>query len=287
MADPATVGLGIGGGVAIVVGFLFVFACRSDGGLYRRVPQTAKDEDPDHGSKKLVQYVTFAISLAVQAVGLGLGLSVWNADAPPALVLINGLETTVQAVELGWYVLCGIVFLVQESTDSGYGVGLQWRYLDWVFTTPTMLVTIFFLTLYFENNHIEVAALTEVEGRVAVIVCMAIADLIMLFFGFVYELNKRFQYETTSSIISFFTMNSNNKTAFLLLGFPFLFLAFLPIMISVGQFYSEEGITLLILMFFIWSLYGAVCLLIESDLIRGSFYNILDLFSKNTLGFIA
>ena len=44
------------------------------------------------------------------------------------------------------------------------------RYLDWVFTTPVMLFTAFFLILYFHNNWIEVAHLTDVEGRTAAIV---------------------------------------------------------------------------------------------------------------------
>ena len=296
MVDSSTLGLGISGIVLVVVGYIaaFLLSDRQLFGTYKILPSTGYE---DESAQRQTQGVTFVISVAVQIVGFCLGLSVLNREnVPPALALINEWETAVQGVELGWYLIVGAIYAYHYCTDpelndrkNRNGVPVWARYLDWVFTTPVMLFTAFFLILYFHNNWIEVAHLTDVEGRTAAIVLMIVADLIMLAIGFTYEWTKSRSLLDSSAVISWFGTPIN----FLLLGFIPLLCAFIPHFYLLVDYRegvnvtgSYEGTFLFLVMILTWSLYGAVAILISNDLLRSSFYNIIDLLSKNAVGFV-
>ena len=104
--------------------------------------------------------MTFVISLVVQLavlifslVTLGIG------NPPPLLQLILVLETVVQGVEFLWYSIIGALYFFKKST-----FGVEYRYIDWVVTTPIMLITLFFLVIYFNSPCMEVAKLVDFPG---------------------------------------------------------------------------------------------------------------------------
>ena len=79
----------------------------------------------------------------------------------------------------------------------------------------------------------------------------------------------------------------------LLLGFIPLLCAFIPHFLPPRRLprrrqrqWFHEGTFLFLVMIPTWSLYGAVAILISNDLLRSSFYNIIDLLSKNAVGFV-
>ena len=106
------------------------------------------------------QDVTFVISLVVQLcvlifslVTLGIG------NPPPLLQLILVLETVVQGVEFLWYLTIGALYFFRKMT-----FGVEYRYIDWFITTPVMLITLFFLVIYFHFPCLEVAKLVDFPG---------------------------------------------------------------------------------------------------------------------------
>ena len=122
------------------------------------------------------QDVTFVISLVVQLavlifslVTLGLG------NPPPLLQLILVLETVVQGVEFVWYATIGALYFFKKST-----FGVEYRYIDWVVTTPIMLITLFFLVIYFHSPCMEVAKLVDFPGFAGLLVLIVLMDWIML-----------------------------------------------------------------------------------------------------------
>jgi bacteriorhodopsin len=140
------------------------------------------------------------------------------------------------------------------------------RYIDWMLSTPTMLVTLMFYLIYLntpENDRGGLKYFEIFEKEFKTIAVILILNWVMLLFGYLGEV----------SIIP------------ITLG---VFLGFIPFIIYYYMIYKNYvemgniGIKIFTYFVFFWSIYGIVALLPYE--IKNTCYNILDLFSKNFFG---
>ena len=85
------------------------------------------------------QNVTFGLSIVVQVATFVVSIValVTVENIPPLLDIVLTLETIVQGIEAVWYLGTLILWAMRIS------VPVWSRYIDWFFTTPTMLVSLF------------------------------------------------------------------------------------------------------------------------------------------------
>ncbi len=208
-------------------------------------------------------YYSLGISILVQIVTGIIEIFSLFIKVPTAFNIIRQLlilEVLVQVIEGSFY-----VWLLYNFT-SVLNVTPK-RYLDWVITTPTMLVTLIVYLIYLNNrNNIETVHLDFFQvfnENFTNIITILILNWLMLLFGYLGEVNI---IPTLTGVI---------------LGFiPFLIYYYL-IFINYVSF-DNSGWQLFLYFFFFWSLYGIVAAL--PYYIKNMFYNILDLFSKNFFG---
>ena len=140
------------------------------------------------------------------------------------------------------------------------------RYIDWIFSTPTMLVTLMFYLIFIntpDNDKGGLKYFEIFEKEFKTIAVILILNWVMLLFGYLGEV----------SIIP------------IALG---VFLGFIPFIIYYYMIYKNYvemgnvGIKIFTYFVFFWSIYGIVALLPYE--IKNMCYNILDLFSKNFFG---
>ena len=143
------------------------------------------------------------------------------------------------------------------------------RYLDWVITTPTMLINLIFYLIFLQYNdkniseHLNFVALYTKEFYT--INTVLLLNWVMLLFGYLGEI----------SAIPVMVGVS--------LGFiPFLIYYY--IIYKNYALLTNDGLKIYIYFFIFWSLYGVVAILPYK--IKNICYNILDLFSKNFFGLL-
>ena len=141
------------------------------------------------------------------------------------------------------------------------------RYLDWVITTPTMLITLIFYLIFLEhknnNTSDKLSFFKLFKTEFTTIITVLLLNGAMLLFGYLGE---------TAAIP-------------LLLGVSLGFIPFLIYYYIIYKKYallSNDGIKIYFYFFIFWSLYGIVAVLPYN--IKNTCYNILDLFSKNFFG---
>ena len=211
---------------------------------------------------KVLKY-SFYLSLIAQLIIVlitfhGFFIPVTEEDKP----LKNGMviENIVQYVEFTFYII--MLFIIKKLNIVNI---TNVRYIDWVITTPLMLLSTVIVMKYFENkeNKEKQFSLTEFLNEYKFTLGkILIFNLFMLLFGYLGDIN----------VISKF--NS------LWIGFVFFALVFYEIYVV---FIKDKNIkinnNLYIFVFIIWSLYGCVAMIpgIKKDII----YNILDVISKN------
>jgi bacteriorhodopsin len=138
------------------------------------------------------------------------------------------------------------------------------RYFDWAITTPTMLVNLIFYLIflqYKDKNISDKLNFFELFNQEFYnIITVFVLNWLMLLFGYLGEIN----------LIPVFLGVS--------LGFiPFLIYYYIIYKKYVSL--NNDGIQIFLYFFIVWSLYGIVAVLPYK--IKNTFYNILDLFSKN------
>jgi len=208
-------------------------------------------------------YITLIISVIVQIITMMIELGTLFVNVPNTYLLIRQLlvlEVVVQIIEGLFY-----LWLVYNFTKV-VNVTPK-RYIDWVITTPTMLITLILYLIYLkskeENSTKELKFFSLINENSKVILQVALLNWLMLLFGYLGE----------SKIIP------------VLLG---VFLGFIPFLIYYYLIYNnyvsenETGKKIFWYFFFFWSLYGVVALLPYYT--KNAFYNILDLFAKNFFG---
>ena len=177
-----------------------------------------------------------------------------NIDVPPDKKIFKDilkLEFGVQIIEFIFYFWMIINFeLIKNITP--------YRYLDWIITTPTMLIT---LISYLNNK--EDSSLKEFLSKNKLFVSkIVILNIIMMLFGLAGELNY---------------MDYNTS---IIIGFILFIYYFKSIYDKYLITNTNSNKTKLYWFFFIiWTLYGVVAFLPYEQ--KNTAYNILDLFSKN------
>jgi bacteriorhodopsin len=141
------------------------------------------------------------------------------------------------------------------------------RYVDWMITTPTMLINLIFYLIFLDNkdnnNSNKLNFFELFNKEFYTIITVLLLNWLMLLFGYLGEM----------SVIP------------LLLG---VLLGFIPFLIYYYIIYKKyalltnNGLKIFFYFFIVWSLYGIVAGLPYK--IKTMCYNILDLFSKNFFG---
>ena len=212
---------------------------------------------------KYVFYITLVISIIVQIITGIIELSAFFVKIPNIYLLIRQLlivELIVQFLEGTFYFWLAYNFTkVLNVTPK--------RYIDWVITTPTMLITLMLYLIYLnkrlenKTNELEFFALLKENSTVFILVVFL--NWLMLLFGYLGEMR------IIPVLLGVF------------LGFiPFLMYYYIIYVNYVNQ--HTNGYLLFWYFFIFWSLYGFVAVL--PYYVKNSCYNILDLFAKNFFG---
>jgi len=209
-------------------------------------------------------YNTLIFSFIVQIFSGLIDVGALFINVDPAYVIVKQLlllEVFVQLIQGSFY-----VWLVCNYKEI-HNVTPK-RYADWVLTTPMMLISLIVYLIYLKHSEkgldtskLELFKLiTENSTTISYVVYL---DWLMLIFGYLGE----------TKII--------NTTMGVILGFiPFLMYFYMIYANYVRQ--TTTGWKLCLYFFFFWSLYGVAALL--PYYLKNTFYNILDLFSKNFFG---
>jgi hypothetical protein len=214
---------------------------------------------------KYLFYITLVISILVQIITGVIEIAAFFVKVPTIYSIIRQLlliELIVQFLEGIFY-----FWLVYNFTKV-LNVTPK-RYIDWVITTPTMLITLIIYLIYLnkkvENKTNELDFFTLFKDNSNVIIPVIMLNWLMLLFGYLGEIR------TIPVLLGVF------------LGFiPFLIYYYLIYVNYVTQYQYENGYLLFWYFFFFWSLYGFAAVL--PYYVKNSIYNILDLFAKNFFG---
>ena len=212
---------------------------------------------------KYLFYITLIISIIVQIITGIIDVGAFFVKVPNIYTIIRQLlllELFVQILEGSFYVWLAYNFTkVLNVTPK--------RYIDWVITTPTMLITLMAYLIYLtkkeENKTDELDIFTLLKDNSNIIIPVLLLNWLMLLFGYLGEM------KVIPVLLGVF------------LGFiPFLLYYYLIYVNYVNQ--NSSGYLLFWYFFFFWSLYGFVAVL--PYYVKNSLYNILDLFAKNFFG---
>ena len=213
---------------------------------------------------KRLFYITLVISIIVQIITGIIDFGALFVNVPAMYNIIRQLlliEFFVQVIEGSFYVWFAYNFTkVINITPK--------RYIDWIITTPSMLITLIIYLVYLnkkeENKTTELDFLTLLKENSNVIIPVVLLNWLMLLFGYLGE----------------------TKVIPVLLG---VFLGFIPFLLYYYLIYvnyvstqKSGGKVLFWYFLFFWSLYGLVAGF--PYYVKNSLYNILDLFAKNFFG---
>ena len=235
---------------------------------------------------------SFAFSWLVQlAVLIVSAIALAKDDIPEALSLVLILETIVQGVEFAWYTIVGGLYLLgRQSIDVGY------RYIDWAISTPIMLISLMFFTLWEANRCVRREDLLGYDGsRVAALIVLVVCDWLMLVVGAAYA-NARndgtgLWARIARACDAVFPV-ANGKGNGIFVGWIWFLGAFAPLFVILGTDHSKIGGQLAVsLSFVVWALYGVVAVALHwagaiEPATANTLYNLLDLVSKNIAGLV-
>jgi bacteriorhodopsin len=172
---------------------------------------------------------------------------------------ILSLELIVQGIEFIFY-----AYLVYKIFTNTLQTNItSQRYIDWAITTPFMLISFVLFFKYLKQKDRKITLLESLNEERKNIIAIVIANFLMLLFGYAAEVGL-----------------INNPLA--------VSIGFLPFAFIFKQLYanyvSKDNISIILFYFIfaIWGLYGVAAVL--PFVLKNTFYNILDLFSKNAYG---
>jgi hypothetical protein len=212
---------------------------------------------------KYLFYITLVVSIIVQIITGIIEIGAFFVKVPTIYSLIRQLliiELVVQFFEGTFYFWLAFNFTkVLNVTPK--------RYIDWVITTPSMLITLMIYLIYLservKNKTNELDFFTLFKNNLNIFIPVLLLNWLMLLFGYLGE------------------MNIIPVLLGVILGFiPFLIYYYIIYVNYVTQ--KGSGNLLFWYFFFFWSLYGVAAGL--PYYVKNSFYNILDLFAKNFFG---
>jgi len=205
------------------------------------------------------------LNIIIQLITGLIGLSGLFIKLPEKRSILNSiltLEMIVQFIEFFFY-----IFIIQSMVTTALPQMAAMRYMDWMFTTPTMLLTtiIFYkYEEYLENNKKEKINFWEFLNTHRVnIISIFVCNFLMLFFGYLGEIG----------VI--------DMSLSLILGFIFFAITFYIIYVNYAV-KSKNAIKLFYYIFIIWGIYGIAALM--SPHTKNNMFNILDIFAKNFFG---
>jgi hypothetical protein len=138
------------------------------------------------------------------------------------------------------------------------------RYLDWVITTPTMLINLIFYLIFLKYKDTETLDFfTLFQSEFSTISIVLLLNWMMLLFGYLGE----------TSVI---------PVSYVSLGFIPFFIYYYIIYEKYAL--TNDGLIMFFYFLFFWSLYGLVAVLPYK--LKNMCYNILDLFAKNFFGLL-
>ena len=209
-------------------------------------------------------YTSLIISMITQVITGVIEFLAVLVKTPSKMLLLKQLlilELFVQFIEASFYIYWFYNFTnIVNVTPT--------RYFDWALTTPTMLITLIFYLIYLKNkdNNVEdpLDFFELFNQEFYTIIIVLILNWLMLLFGYLGEINLMP----------------------VLLGVSLGFIPFLIYYYIIYKKYAiltnNDGLTMFLYFFIIWTLYGVVAVLPYS--LKNICYNILDLFSKNFFG---
>jgi len=212
---------------------------------------------------------TLKLSIIIQFISGVLEIFTLFIKVPTKLLLIRQLlllEVIVQFIEAIFYLW--LFYNLNNILDI-----TPKRYIDWVLTTPVMLVTLIIYLIYLTDkdknkdkdrtNSQSLDIFKVFNENWYYISIILILNSLMLLFGYLGE----------TKIIPTLTG--------VILGFiPFMMYYYLIYTKYVSE--NKEGLMLFLYFFFFWALYGIAA--VFPYYLKNSLYNILDLFSKNFFG---
>jgi bacteriorhodopsin len=199
-------------------------------------------------------YESAYFSLIIQFIIGIINIYGLNIDVPPDKIIFKDilkLEFGVQIIEFIFYCWMIINFeLIKNITP--------YRYVDWIITTPTMLIT---LLAYLSDQ--DKSTLKEYISKNKLFISkIIILNLSMMLFGLAGELNY---------------INYNTS---IMIGFiPFVYYFKLIYDKYLSNNTDKDKLKLYFFFFILWTLYGVVAFLPYEQ--KNIAYNIIDLFSKN------
>ena len=233
--------------------------------------------------KNTYLHLSLKVSVGVQIISALIQFFPMFMSVPPAYIILKQLlvlENIVQVIQGSFY--AWLVSNIKSETNI-----TPKRYMDWVITTPIMLITLICYMIFLRGSgesHVDIFSI--LRGNYAIISTIVILNALMLLFGYLGEKN----------IIPLVWG--------VLIGFiPFIIYYYL-IYNNFVKSHSNTGagagadsdadpttaninttiLKLFLYFLFFWSLYGIVGLL--PYYIKNTIYNILDLFSKNFFGLL-
>lgn len=193
------------------------------------------------------------------------GIEIFNYYPKKYQVLkyILAIETTVNLIASVAY---NNLLKLSSASTIDYGTITSFRYLDWICTTPLLLIS---LTLYLEyqknqdQNHDQNQD-QQPKFNYSKLGIIILLNIFMLLFGYLGETNKI------------------NYILACILGFIPFFIMFYLIWKWYGNY--NKNITIYTIFVFVWSLYGIVYFLPKNS--KNISYNILDIIAKVGFGIL-
>lgn len=201
-------------------------------------------------------------SLLVQVITGIIGVYVLTVPVSAKHIALKqalSIEMFVQVIQIALYLWIIFRFHIPSMALT--------RYIDWLITTPLMLISIMLYFTYdaqhtLRPNEKQITLRNFLMDNYNIILIVLLGNIVMLIFGLAGE------FEVV------------DKTLATILGFLGLIVAF---GIIYNNFVKTQHTTLIFMLIFtIWSLYGVAYNLDEIS--KNIFYNILDILAKNMFG---
>ena len=201
-------------------------------------------------------------SLVAQLVTGAIEVSGLFFDVKPEDTIVKDvlmMELSVQIIELVFYLF--LVYKIMTKTLEKDITGH--RYIDWVLTTPFMLISLVVFFKHLKEPDRKIRLLESMREEKTNILLIVGGNLLMLLFGYLAEAGF---------------MNNGIAVALGFIPFAFIFKQL------YANYVSKQNISIYVFYFVfgIWALYGVAAML--PFILKNSFYNVLDLFAKNAYG---
>ena len=230
-------------------------------------------------------HLSLKVSVGVQIITGIIQLFSLFIKVPPSYIILKQLlvlENIVQFIQGSFY--AWLVSNIKSETNI-----TPKRYMDWVITTPIMLITLICYMIFLRGSgesHVDIFSI--LRGNYAIISIIVVLNALMLLFGYLGEKNIIplvwgvligfipfiiYYYLIYNNFVKSNTSTDTDSGAGADIGAD-------PTTANI----NNTILKLFLYFLFFWSLYGIVGLL--PYYIKNTIYNILDLFSKNFFGLL-